>query len=182
MLSFSTPSDDKAVVSIRAYDWVFGFHPNQPVLPSPQGRLRRGHGKKQARASHKTTEGYWVSPPTGVFRTHTLHGVEFFTDPKVQACLVFKELVEQWRAERRATSSITAMAMCDAYQKIIGMGPDAIPLIIGQLRSEADEPDQWFWALQVLTGVNPVADEDRGDFVKMAQSWINWAENKENAW
>jgi len=43
------------------------------------------------------------------------------------------------------------MAMCDAYQKIIGLGPDAVPLIIAQMQSEADEPDQWFWALQVLT-------------------------------
>jgi hypothetical protein len=69
------------------------------------------------------------------------------------------------------------MAMCDAYQKIIGMGPDVTPLIIAQLRSEADEPDQWFWALQVITGVDPIAEEDRGDFLKMSQSWINWAES-----
>ena len=74
------------------------------------------------------------------------------------------------------------MAMCDAYQKIIGMGPAVIPLIIAQMRSEADEPDQWFWALQVLTGADPVADEDRGDFVKMSQAWIDWAENEGYGW
>jgi hypothetical protein len=100
----------------------------------------------------------------------------------VQTWLKFNALVAQWRAERGATSSITAMAMCDAYQKIIGLGPDAVPLIIAQMQSEADEPDQWFWALQVLTGVDAVADEDRGDFLKMSQSWISWAENAGYVW
>jgi hypothetical protein len=98
-------------------------------------------------------------------------------DAGLERSIRFQRLVSQWRAERGATSSITAMAMCDAYQKIIGMGPDVTPLIIAQLRSEADEPDQWFWALQVITGVDPIAEEDRGDFLKMSQSWINWAES-----
>jgi hypothetical protein len=103
-------------------------------------------------------------------------------DSGTLAWLRFKALVAQWRIERGATSSITAMAICDSYQKIIGMGREVVPLIIAQMRSELPEPDQWFWALQVITGVDPVAEEDRGDFVKMSQSWINWAENEGYAW
>jgi hypothetical protein len=88
----------------------------------------------------------------------------------------FRRLVAQWRTERGATSSITVAAMCDAYQRIIGMGLPAIPLIIAELRSEGDEPDQWFWALQTVSGIDPVAVEDRGNFPRMANSWIAWAE------
>ncbi|MEP7366244.1 MAG: hypothetical protein ABI972_23550, partial [Acidobacteriota bacterium] len=79
-------------------------------------------------------------------------GASLMVDGALQRSIRFELLATQWRNERGATSSITAMAMVDAYQKIIGMGPDAIPLIISQLRAEGDEPDQWFWALRVLTG------------------------------
>lgn len=117
------------------------------------------------------------SKPAKIVRTQASANVPF-SPPKAQASSKFSGLVAQWRAERGATTSITAMAACDAYKKIIGMGPDAIPLIIAQMRSESGKPDQWFWALQVLAGVDPVADEDRGDYVKMSQSWMDWAEKE----
>jgi len=99
-------------------------------------------------------------------------------DEMLERSFRFQELVSRWRSERGATSSITSMAMCDAYQRIIGMGPEAIRLVISQLRSEGDEPDQWFWALKVLSGADPVKEEDRGDFLKMTDAWIAWAENE----
>ena len=74
-------------------------------------------------------------------------------------------------------SSITEMAMLPPYQSIIGMGEEAIPLILAQLKSEGDEPDQWFWALAAITGANPISAEDKGNFAKMAQAWFNWAED-----
>jgi hypothetical protein len=92
--------------------------------------------------------------------------------------LRFKLLTEQWRAERGAMSSITEAAMCPAYQAILGMGPIAVPFILDTLRAEGDEPDQWFWALKAITGSDPVAEADRGDFVKMAASWLEWANNE----
>ena len=36
----------------------------------------------------------------------------------------FQELISQWRRERGATSSITKMAMCPSYQRIIAMGKE----------------------------------------------------------
>ncbi len=56
------------------------------------------------------------------------------------------------------------------------MGPKVVPLVIAQLRAEGTEPDQWFWALQVLSGRDPVKPEDRGNFEVMAQSWIEWVD------
>ena len=103
------------------------------------------------------------------------------TEPPVDAWLKFQGLVQQWRLERGAMSSITEAALCPAYQGIIGMGETAIRFILAQLISEGDDPDQWFWALKAITGADPVRDEDRGDFVAMAKSWLEWG-RESRAW
>jgi hypothetical protein len=87
----------------------------------------------------------------------------------------FQELVRQWKEATLFVSSITDMAMQPAYQQIIGMGKDALPLLVEELRLE---PDHWFWALQAITGVNPVPAQDRGDVAKMTQAWLAWAEQQ----
>jgi hypothetical protein len=62
-----------------------------------------------------------------------------------------------------------------AYQAIIGLGEPAILLLLGEL---ARDPDWWFSALNAITGAKPVLPEDRGNLVKMAQSWIEWGRSK----
>ena len=88
----------------------------------------------------------------------------------------FQRLTKEWQEQRGVRSSITETSMMPAYQSIIGMGEDAIPLILKQLRSEGRQPDQWFWALRAITGVNPVKPADQGDFSKMAAAWLKWGE------
>lgn len=88
---------------------------------------------------------------------------------------LFQQLASQWRSERGATSSITQMAMCPSYQRIIGMGEKAIPLILRQLENEGDDPDHWFWALQAITREDPVPKEARGNMREMARTWLDWA-------
>jgi hypothetical protein len=90
----------------------------------------------------------------------------------------FVHLRQEWQKERGATSSITTMAMCPSYQSIIAIGPAVIPLILRQMESEGDEPDMWFWALRVLTKADPISDDDRGDIVKMTQTWLDWARGR----
>ncbi len=104
---------------------------------------------------------------------------ETVVDSKIEKWTTFQSLVKQWRNERGARSSITETAMMPAYQKIVGMGETAVPLILAQLESEGYQPDQWFWALMAITGQNPVKPEDQGNFRKMARAWIEWG--KENA-
>jgi len=94
----------------------------------------------------------------------------------------FQTLVSRWHEERGATSSITQMATCSAYQEIIGMGSEALPLIFKRLADEGDDPDMWFWALKALTGADPVAPEDRGDFRAMANAWLKWGRDHWYAW
>jgi hypothetical protein len=95
--------------------------------------------------------------------------------------LKFQALAKEWKAQHGAMSSITEMSMLPAYQRIIGLGEDAIPMILQQLKAEGNEPDQWFWALRAIAGENPVAPEDQGDFLKMAQAWVRWGEGAGHA-
>jgi hypothetical protein len=100
----------------------------------------------------------------------------------LQRSIRFQKLLYEWRRERGATSSITQMAQCDSYVAIMSMGKPVIPLIMSQLRSEGDQPDQWFWALQVLTEHDPVSEADRGDTGRMASAWLTWwSENSDYA-
>lgn len=100
------------------------------------------------------------------------------TEPPVEQWLKFQQLVEQWQTERGAMSSITEAVICPAYQSIVGMGESALPFIVAQLRSEGDEPDQWFWALKAITGADPVRPEDRGNYLRMSAAWLEWASNQ----
>lgn len=90
----------------------------------------------------------------------------------------FQSLRATWRAERGITSSIHDMCTTPAYLKIIGMGKTAVPLLIGQLREEGTKPDHWFFALNCITGEDPVRPEDRGRMAKMSEAWIAWAEQQ----
>lgn len=101
-------------------------------------------------------------------------------DSKTETWLKFQKLVAEWKKQRGAQSSITDSVVMPAYQEIIGMGERAIPSLIAQLRSEGDQPDQWFWALRAITGENPVKPEEQGNFKKMSKAWITWSE--QNAW
>jgi hypothetical protein len=94
----------------------------------------------------------------------------------------FESLIGQWHMERGATSLLSEMVHCPAYEKIMALGPKAIELILARLESEGDDPDHWFWALQVLSGDNPVSEEDEGNLRKMAITWLRWGAEKGYVW
>lgn len=119
-----------------------------------------------------------VSPANAPHVSHPMPCVEFVIDSASRRWANFQSLVQQWRRERGAMSSITEMSMLPAYQKLIGMGEEAIPLMLAQLRAEGDDPDQWFWALRAITGANPVRPEDQGDVVRMAAAWLKWGDDE----
>src|SRR5271166_1742121 len=83
----------------------------------------------------------------------------------------FRRLADEWKERSRYLSNTAQMAMLRPYQRIIGMGLPAVPLILEELERE---PDQWFWALEAITEVNPVPAEAAGRVRQMAQAWIDW--------
>lgn len=92
--------------------------------------------------------------------------------------LTFQRLVREWRLQRGPASSHTEIVLCPAYQNIIAMGDDVVPLIMQQLGRGII--DHWFWALEVLTGAQPVEPEDAGNYARMTQAWLTWWEGQES--
>lgn len=95
-----------------------------------------------------------------------------FKDAQID--LKFERLVQEWRTERGASSSLNKAITSPAYCNIIGMGEPAVPLIMQKMRSEGDDPDFWFWALESITEANPTTQEDQGDSIRMAAKWLAW--------
>ena len=83
----------------------------------------------------------------------------------------FDTLATLWKQETEHLSSPNMIASHMAYQQIIGMGQDAIPLI---LRDLEETQDQWFWALRAIAKESPIKPEDRGDIDAMTDAWIDW--------
>lgn len=87
----------------------------------------------------------------------------------------FKMLESTWIKSTRYLSSVEDRATDWSYQQIIGMGSFVVPHI---LRSLMDQPRDWFWALTVITGENPISNEDKGNMQAMSKSWIDWGKSQ----
>jgi site-specific recombinase XerC len=87
----------------------------------------------------------------------------------------FRSLAQQWRRETQWLSSTTEIAMNPAYQAIIGMGAEALPLILEDLRQNSGH---WYWALKAISNEDPVVPRDRGSVKKMKSAWLQWGETK----
>lgn len=79
-----------------------------------------------------------------------------------------------WQNETMFLSSISEITNNGAYRSIIDLGGDVVPLIIDDL---LNSENHWFYALEAITGINPIKKEHRGDFNGMKSDWIEWAEN-----
>jgi hypothetical protein len=87
----------------------------------------------------------------------------------------FQRLVEQWRRDTQWLSSTSEVAMHPAYQAIIGMGDDALPFIMEELRNNSGH---WYWALKAISNEDPVPPRDRGVITKMKSAWLRWGVQK----
>ena len=81
----------------------------------------------------------------------------------------FNVLADEWRQQTAMLSFVDKKVMHPAYQRIIGMGKQVVPLILRELQ---ERPSYWFWALKSITGADPVKPGDT--FAKAAAAWIDW--------
>ena len=86
---------------------------------------------------------------------------------------IFQELANQWRKETAHLSLAIKKVMHPAYQRIIGLGPDAVPLILRELQRRSGH---WFWALKAITGEDPAQPEDTVS--EAAQAWLQWGKER----
>jgi hypothetical protein len=87
----------------------------------------------------------------------------------------FQSLAEDWKREIRFASLSNQMFLIPSYQRIIGLGPGAIPLILRELQKE---PNHWFWALAALTGENPADRAGAGNVQEMTHEWLKWGRER----
>src|SRR5438876_12243063 len=64
----------------------------------------------------------------------------------------FRRLAAEWDSATAYLSSMEQAAKHPAYQEIIGMGKDVVPLL---LRDLEQTERHWFIALNKITGANP---------------------------
>ena len=50
-----------------------------------------------------------------------------------------------------------------------------LPLILKELQRETDH---WFWALEAISGENPVDPAQAGQIENMKQAWIEWGRHR----
>ncbi len=94
---------------------------------------------------------------------------------KKQVGAQFANLASEWKHSIRIISNWNQMILHPCYQRIIGLGPDVIPYILNDLKQNGGH---WFWALQALTGENPIAEDDAGKTRKMAEAWLSWGKER----
>ena len=87
----------------------------------------------------------------------------------------FHRLAEEWKQQSRYLSNTAQIALLRPYQRIIGMGPAAVPLILRELEAE---PAPWFWALEAITEQDPVPPEAAGRVQIMAEAWLEWGRGR----
>jgi hypothetical protein len=80
-----------------------------------------------------------------------------------------RTLADKWRKDTHFISVLRRKFLHPSYQQIIGMGRDAIPLILKELD---ERPADWFWALNAITREDPVPEH--ADFDQAVAAWLNW--------
>lgn len=85
----------------------------------------------------------------------------------------FQHLAERWRTETRYLSSLSKVSMHPAYQQIIGLGRDALPLILQELEQNGGH---WLWALHSITGEDPAPLD--ATFHEAVSAWLEWGRER----
>jgi|SRR5437867_4171592 len=83
----------------------------------------------------------------------------------------FNSLAEQWYREMGMVSLMHKKALHPAYQRIIGMGKDALPFIFRELKQRRGH---WLWALVAITGKDPAKPDH--SFAEAVEAWLRWGE------
>jgi len=87
----------------------------------------------------------------------------------------FNELANQWHDETYLLSSPSDITGSDFYLKIISMGRRVIPLILEDLKERGGN---WYRALRIISGDDPVPVEARGDVEQMKRFWLQWGRDR----
>jgi len=125
--------------------------------------------------SPHTCEELRFNSPSGVSRHAYAFDAPSSTARRQRLAEIFEVLRRNWISEVQTTSSMTEIILNRNYQRIIGLGPSALPLILSDLNHELNH---WFWALEMITGQAPYSEEIIGTPSKMREAWLAWGRAK----
>src|SRR5438034_1853163 len=80
---------------------------------------------------------------------------------------LFQEQAQRWKNETGHLSSIAKVTAHPSYLRIIGLGQQAVPLILRELQAR---PDHWLVALNAITGEDPAPQD--ATFDDAVRAWI----------
>lgn len=83
----------------------------------------------------------------------------------------FNKLASDWKKQTAIYSNTLHIIRNDNYLDIIGMGKDALPLILRDLEKA---PGHWFVALKAIAKDNPVPKNAYGNIDQMRFYWLQW--------
>ncbi len=86
----------------------------------------------------------------------------------------FIKLKEEWNDETLFASSATEIISNSAYKKIISKGIEVLPWI---MRDLIKTNDHWFYALEQITGENPINPLNIGIVEAMKKDWVEWSKD-----
>lgn len=88
---------------------------------------------------------------------------------------LFGKLVSEWKQKSRYMSNTLTMVVLEPYQRIIGLGRPAVPLLLEEMQRQ---PGWWFSALEAITGEDPIPAGVGGQITKMTEAWLEWGRKR----
>jgi hypothetical protein len=88
---------------------------------------------------------------------------------------LFGELAARWKDETSVYSASWQIKAHPAYQQIVDLGEDAIPLLLARLGQPCV---QWMMALSAIAGDDPSPPEHAGHIARMAEAWLAWGRQR----
>lgn len=135
----------------------------QPVRPHRGGSAAKGSEPMTVNINISIPISYTAPlplPPPSTFSSRN-------GDDRLE--LLFREHAERWKKDTQHWSSATKMIMHPSYLRIMGMGPNALSLILSELK---ERPDHWFVALNGITGEDP--GPENCTFDEAVKAWVEW--------
>lgn len=83
----------------------------------------------------------------------------------------FESLARQWKRETATVGHLSKIVMHPAYQRIMAMGPNVIPLILQEMSKESGH---WFWALHNLVPNGEDPAEGTTTIKDARRAWLDW--------
>lgn len=87
----------------------------------------------------------------------------------------FEKLLTTWREETKYLSSFHKMFDHPAYQEIIGLGMDAVPLILREMKKK---PCWLGRALFAIVGEHPITEDMAGRLDRQTEAWLTWGRSR----